>query len=59
MRNTSNTFLRFFQNDKEVFISIADLEYSGSPINDDGDEFDNDELLYRYDQEKQEYVQIV
>lgn len=53
--NTSNTFLRYFQTDKngeeinEQYVSIAQLDYSGTPIDPEtGDDFDRDEDLYKF-----------
>ena len=53
--NTSNTFLRYFQEDQngneinETFVSIAQLDYSGTPIDaETGDDFDRDENLYKF-----------
>lgn len=53
--NTSNTFLRYFQEDKngnevnETFVSISQLDYSGAPIDaETGDDFDRDESLYKF-----------
>lgn len=60
--NTSNTFLRYFNTEneqKEVFVSIADLEYSGCPIDENGDDLDNDESLYRFNHQTQTYEKIV
>lgn len=60
--NTSNTFLRYFKTDKndqeidEQFVSIDDLDYSGCPIDDNGDDLDRDENLYEFDGEN--YVKI-
>ena len=60
--NTSNTFLRYFKTDKndqeidEQFVSIDDLDYSGCPIDDNGDDLDRDENLYKFDGEN--YVKI-
>lgn len=58
--NTSNTFLRYFNEDEkqEVFISIANLDYSGTPIDDNGDDLDNDECLYRFDSKTEKFVLI-
>lgn len=52
--NTSQIFLRYFKSDpngNEIessvrFVSVADLDYSGCPIDDNGDDFDNDGLVY-------------
>lgn len=55
--NTSNTFLRYFETNEngeeidEQFVSIADLEYSGCPIDENGDDLDRDEDLYKFDGE--------
>lgn len=61
---TSNIFLRYFREDEtgnevnETFISIADLDYSGTPIDPvTGDDLDNDCFLYRFDGEK--YIQLI
>ncbi len=57
--NTSNTFLRYFNEDeKEFFVSIASLDYSGVPIDDNGNDLDNDEFLYRFDSETEKFVLI-
>jgi hypothetical protein len=57
--NTSNTFLRYFNEDeKEFFVSIASLDYSGVPTDDNGDDLDNDECLYRFDSETEKFVLI-
>jgi len=54
--NTQNTFLRFSkENDlqegkldgHEMFFSIGDILYSGTPIDEDGDDMGDDGLLYR------------
>ena len=60
--NTSNTFLRYFPTEneqKEVFVSIAELDYRGCPIDENGDAFDNDEFLYRFNRQTQAYEKIV
>lgn len=53
--NTQNTFLRYFRwhqdgsQINETFVSIADLDYSGKPIDPEtGDDFDRDEDLYKF-----------
>lgn len=62
--NTSNTFLRYFTTDsngvetEEVFVSIADLEYSGCPIDEDGDDKDSDCHLYRFNQQSQQFEML-
>ena len=58
--NTSNTFLRYFNEyeKQEIFISIANLDYSGTPIDDNGDDLDNDECLYRFDSKTEKFVLI-
>ena len=60
--NTSNTFLRYFATEneqKEVFVSIAELDYGGCPIDENGYNLDNDELLYRFNHQTQAYEKIV
>lgn len=52
--NTSNTYLRFVETDhlddeerEEVFCPISDLTDSGVPIDDFGDDMENDGFLYK------------
>jgi len=49
--NTSNTYLRFFNEDDSyvVYVPVANLCDSGIPIDPDtGDDLDNDESIYFY-----------
>lgn len=45
--NTHNTFLRYFLKDDEKFISIAELDCSGCPVDEYGDLYECDDFLYR------------
>lgn len=54
--NTSNTFLCYFPTyspKDKIYIPICDLDYSGSPLVEDGDyegdEMDSDTFLYKFD----------
>lgn len=52
--NTSNIYLRYFTTTDEgkeideVFIPISDLDYSGVPIDSDGNNKDSDGYLYYF-----------
>lgn len=60
---TDNLYLRYFENSEsgeeinERYLSVAEIDYSGAPINENGDDFDCDQLLYAYDGKK--FRQIV
>ena len=60
---TDNIYLRFFTNEgeeetNEQFISIAESQYSGVPIDDNGDNYDSDGYLYTYLGGGNNFVQI-
>jgi hypothetical protein len=52
--NTSQVFLRYFQSDDDAneiegtsrFISFSDIDAYGCPIDDEGNDLDNDQLVY-------------
>jgi len=64
---TSQVFLRYFQSDEncneipdtEVFVSVADLDYSGCPIDDDGNNFDHDGLVYFKVSDKEDKYEVI
>lgn len=62
--NTSNTYLRYFTTDdngeetEEVFVSVAELEYSGCPIDENECYKDNDCCLYRFNHETKQFEKL-
>jgi len=60
---TDNIYLRYFTNENgeetnEQFISIAESQFSGVPIDDNGDDYDSDGYIYTYLGGGNNFVQI-
>jgi hypothetical protein len=62
--NTSQVFLRYFQSDDDaneiegtsLFVSVSDIDCLGCPIDEDGNDLDNDCLVYVFNGESYEVI---
>lgn len=64
--NTTQVFLRYFESDStnEIegtsrFVSISEIDYSGTPIDDNGDDLDNDGLVYYKVSDKEDKYEVI